>query len=429
MAGVGPGLPAKERVLSKERLSPGDRSSPGERLPPGERIRLHRRRAGLTQEQCAQLKGCTASAWRKWESGERKVASFADWVQIANILRVRDLYQLTGLPAGVLPDRAAEHDAVPAIRVAMTSFAPKRADRLDSAEVTALADAVDRAWSVWQEHRSFAQVGALLPELIVEVRAAIPLVHGDDRGQLLRAAVMAYFLTRSFTKRVGAEDLSLLAADRAMAAAVKADDLGYRAAAAWNMGMTLYPQGHSALVATLAGDAADELEPRLADAPPEWASIFGALHLLRAIQFARLRDEHAALSALDRADGVARRLGDRNDFRTVFGPTNVGIHRVWLALELCRPAEAIRQAQRYDVTSVPSVERRFFHYVNLARAYGARNEDVAAVHMLLRAEHESAWDLRYSVEARGVVHELLRRESPVTRTDLRPLADRLGVLR
>ena len=70
-------------------------------LPPGERIRLYRRRIGLTQEQCAQLKGCTVSAWRKWESGERQVAAFSDWIEIARILRVRDLYKLTGLPVSV----------------------------------------------------------------------------------------------------------------------------------------------------------------------------------------------------------------------------------------------------------------------------------------------------------------------------------------
>ena len=44
-------------------------------MSPGDRIKLYRRRAGLTQEQAAQLKGCTVSAWRKWESGERQVTS------------------------------------------------------------------------------------------------------------------------------------------------------------------------------------------------------------------------------------------------------------------------------------------------------------------------------------------------------------------
>jgi transcriptional regulator with XRE-family HTH domain len=363
----------------------------------------------LTQEQCAQLKGCTVSAWRKWESGERQVVAFSDWMEIARILRVRDLYKLTGLPVDDLPEKSTEHGTVPAIRAAMVSFGPKLTDEPD---VWRLANAVRTVWDIWQERRPFDQIGSMLPGLIAE----------------LRTASMLYFLARAFTKRVGAHDVSLLAADRAMAAAIKADDLDYRAASAWNVGMILAEQGHSEVVLELASDAAAELAPTLPDAAPDRMSIFGALHLLRAMQFARLGDEAGALHALDTADAVAVKLGDRNDFRTVFGPTNVGIHRVWLAVELSKPGEAIRIAQQYDVTAAPSVERRFSYHVELARAYSFRGEDVAAVHMLVRAERESAEDLQYNLDVRAMVRELLRRESLLTRTDLRPLADRMGVL-
>ncbi|HET9144255.1 helix-turn-helix transcriptional regulator [Actinophytocola sp.] len=396
-------------------------------LPPGDRIRLYRRRAGLTQEQCAQLKGCTVSAWRKWESGERQVAAFSDWIEIARILRVRDLYKLTGLPVGELPEEPIEHETVPAIRAAMISFDPRLPDEPD---VARLAAAVESAWDIWQERRPFTQIGTMLHGLITEVRATIPLVaEGPDRDRLLRTASMLYFLTRAFTSRVGAHDVSLLAADRAMAAAIKADDLDYRAASAWNVGMILAEQGHTEVVLELARDAAADLEPKLSADCPARSSIFGALHLLRAMQFARLGDEPSAVAALDLADSVAAKLGDRNDFRTVFGPTNVGIYRVWLAVELSKPGEAIRLAQRYDVTALPSVERRFSYYVELARAYSIRTEDVAAVHMLLRAERESAEELRFNVEVRAMVRELLRRENSLTRAELRPLADRIGIFR
>jgi len=130
-------------------------------LPPGERIRLYRRRMGLTQEQCAQLKGCTVSAWRKWESGERQVASFSDWIEIARILRVRDLYKLTGLPVGELPEEPTEHETVPAIRAAMVSFHPALAD---PPEVKRLDAAVETAWDVWQERRPFVQVGSIMDD-------------------------------------------------------------------------------------------------------------------------------------------------------------------------------------------------------------------------------------------------------------------------
>jgi transcriptional regulator with XRE-family HTH domain len=394
-------------------------------LPPGERIRLYRRRIGLTQEQCAQLKGCTVSAWRKWESGERQVAAFSDWIEIARILRVRDLYRLTGLPVSDLPEEPSEHDTVPAIRAAMVSFDPALSDEPD---VKRLDLAVETAWDIWQERRPFTQIGSMLPGLITEVRAAIPVVDGPDRDSLLHTATMLYFLTRAFTKRVGAQDVSLLAADRAMQASIKADDLDFRAASAWNVGMILAEQGHTEVVAELARDAAAMLEPTLPDAPPERMSIFGALHLLRAVQYARLGDEHGVAQALEIADRVAAKVGERNDFRTVFGPTNVGIYRVWLAVELSKPGEAIRAAQQCDVSALPSVERRFSYCVELSRAYGIRGEDVAAVHMLLRAERESAEELRFNVDVRAMVRELLRRENSLTRAELRPLADRIGVL-
>jgi transcriptional regulator with XRE-family HTH domain len=388
-------------------------------LAPGERIRLFRRRAGLTQEQCAQLKGCTVSAWRKWESGGRQVAAFADWVEIARILGVRDVYKLTGLPAGKLPQPPGEHEAIPGIRAALFMFKPGLSGPLD---LDRLAAAVDRAYTLWQERRSFAEVGALLPGLVTQLRAAAARVDRAERERAVRIAVLLYFLVRAFAKRVGSQDLALTAADRAVAAAQTLSDPAFRAAAAWNLGMTLYPQGHAEVVAALARDATAELTPRLAEAPPQWWSVVGALHLLRAIQLVRLGDEHAALGELEAAEEIGRRTGDRNDFRIFFGPTNVGIHRVWLALEQARPAEAIRLAGHYDVTGAPSVQRRFVHYVNLARAYCMRGDDVAAIHMLLRAERESAWDLRYHAGARAVVRDLWRRENSVTRADLGPLA-------
>jgi transcriptional regulator with XRE-family HTH domain len=380
---------------------------------------------GRTQEQCAQLKGCTVSAWRKWESGERQVASFSDWIEIARILRVRDLYKLTGLPVGEMPETPGEHDTVPAIRAAMMSFNPRLTCEPD---VKQLSVAVKTAWDIWQERRPFRQVGMMLPGLITEARATIPLVDGPGRDQLLRTLSMLYFLTRAFTKRVGAHDVSMLAADRAMASAIKADDLDLRAAAAWNQGMILAGQGHTEVVAELATDAAAMLEPTLADGPVERMSVYGALHLLRATQFARLGDEHGVARALEIATGVATKVGERNDFRTVFGPTNVGIYRVWLAVELSKPREAIRAAQSCDVSALPSVERRFSYFVELARAYSSRGEDVAAVHMLLRAERESLDELRFNRRVQAIVCEQLRRENSLTRSELRPLADRMGVL-
>jgi hypothetical protein len=70
-------------------------------------------------------------------------------------------------------------------------------------------------------------------------------------------------------------------------------------------------------------------------------------------------------------------------------------------------------AQQCDVAMLPSVGRRFSYYVELARAYSIRGEDVAAVHMLLRAENESADELRFNVDVRALV----RAAAPGERVD------------
>src|SRR5262245_2049460 len=114
-------------------------------LSPGERITMHRKRRGLTQAQAAQLKGCSFGCWRKWESGERQVASLADWIEIARILKVKDLYLLTGLQAGQLPDDPAEHELVPPIRTALLEYLPRNG----RPDVAAARRNVTWAWDSW----------------------------------------------------------------------------------------------------------------------------------------------------------------------------------------------------------------------------------------------------------------------------------------
>jgi hypothetical protein len=69
---------------------------------------------------------------------------------------------------------------------------------------------------------------------------------------------------------------------------------------------------------------------------------------------------------------IAERLGeDRNDFWTVFGPTNVGIHRASVAVELGDAGRAVEQARAIDPSQLPSLERRAHHLLDLVRALGS----------------------------------------------------------
>ncbi|GIJ62118.1 helix-turn-helix transcriptional regulator [Virgisporangium aurantiacum] len=394
-------------------------------MTPAERIKLFRMRAGLTQEQAAQLKGCTVSAWRKWESGERSVNSLGDWIEIARIVRVKDLFRLTGLPLGELPDEPSEHETIPPIRSAMHAY-PQRLD--EPVDLDLLGRSLDFAWGTWHGSGSrYTRTGPMLPDLITDTRAAlISLDDAEDRRRGQRLAMHLWSLIRAYGKRIGALDVAMVAADRASTAADNADDPCYRAAAAWHTATVLSASGHTEEAAALCRDAVRDLEG-IDDQDPERIALVGVLHLLLAVQEARLRSEPAAMNALAVADRAAVAVGETTYHRVYFGPTNVGIHRSAVALELSRPHEALRVAEHVDVSQSPSVERRYAHYLHLARGYANRREDLAALHMLLRGDRECAEESKINLTVKGLTRELLRRETPTTRPELRPFAERIGV--
>ncbi|MFY1595507.1 helix-turn-helix domain-containing protein [Micromonospora sp. WMMD737] len=394
-------------------------------MPPGARIKLYRKRRGLTQDVCAQLKGCSIGAWRKWESGERSVNSLADWIEIARILNVRDLHRLTGQPLGVMPDDPAEHESVRPLRAAITAYAPAvdQAPQLDE-----LRAAVRLAWTGWYQSRQrYTYTAPVLPDLVHAARATVATLDGNERRDAQRATADLYLLVRAYAKRLGANDIAVIAADRALNASYEADDPAYRAASAWNMGQVLSNRGHTEESVDLCQQAIADLQ-RTAGTDPVRLSVLGGLHLLLSIQYARLRDERRTLDILDRADELARRTGETEHHFIFFGPTNVQIHRAAAVLELSRPAEALRIGERVDVDRSPSIERRHSHLTHLARAYATKREDLAAITMLLRADRESPEESALNLLMRSTVRELLTRETPTTRPDLRVLADRVGVV-
>lgn len=232
---------------------------------------------------------------------------------------------------------------------------------------------------------------------------------------------------RAYGKRVGAYDISILGADRAAGAARDADDPLYRASAAWHMANVLSATGHTEESAALCRDAIADLEDVRGVADADRHALLGALHLMLAIQDARTGRDGAALDSLDFAERVAGVTGETLTHHLFFGPTNVGVHRGGVALEMSRATEALRIAERVDIEQTSSLERRHAHYLHLARAYVIRREDLAAGHMLLRADQEIPEESKLNVMLRGVLRELLVRETPTTRPVVRPLAERLGI--
>jgi hypothetical protein len=213
-----------------------------------------------------------------------------------------------------------------------------------------------------------------------------------------------YQLARTWTKRVGELELSLVAADRAASCALDADDPELAAAAAWNLAMILSAQGKTEHARDVVHRAIDALASRMDNPSKDRLAVFGALHLLGATEAAREDRRAEAHRLLDVAEQVAAKTGETNCFHLVFGPTNVALYRVRVAVELGNTGEGIDLAERVSVGDFLAVERRLTFHLDTARCYLRKRNDVAAVHMLRRVYGDSPEELRYS----PVLHETLR---------------------
>jgi hypothetical protein len=196
-------------------------------------------------------------------------------------------------------------------------------------------------------------------------------------------------------------------------------------------GAVYVPPRRSVREATnLTMDAAAALAPSR-DTEPERLTLWGALHLTALFGAARGNDRRAADQLLNEAECAAERLGDdRNDFWFAFGPTNVRIHAVSLAVELGDPDEAIRLGEGLDTSRLPAGirRRRSAVLIDLAPGYAMRRMDAAAVNTLLDAEQIAHEAVRFNVLVHELLRELLKREHRASTPQLRPLAERAGVL-
>src|SRR2546430_1063896 len=329
----------------------------------GQRIASHRMRRGLTQQELAGLVGISLSLMKKIESGDRPVTRFSQLVLFAQALRVRDLRELTGVPLPLMPDGNRRHPAVDAVRAALVERQLPRA----TSPLAELADDIERAWAAWQTASAFryASVGQRLPDLIRKAQAAVLLYRDEQRRRALREASKLYQLVRTWTKRIGEHELSLLAADRAVSCALEVDDPDLAGAAAWNLAMILSTQGHIDDARRVVYRAIEDLRPSMDDATQARLAVWGGLHLLGATTAARDDQDHEASHLIDLAGKAAATTGETNHFRMVFGPTNVAVHRVsptrrglkrlWTPITSPREARRVLLVMSHAASAPPSL--------------------------------------------------------------------------
>ncbi|HEX9362333.1 MAG TPA: helix-turn-helix transcriptional regulator [Candidatus Dormibacteraeota bacterium] len=398
-------------------------------IPIGERVRFFREAQHKKQTVVAGLAGITVDYLSQIERG-LKTPTIPVLHAIARILSV-PTSELLGEPPS--ESEGHGHSSTTAIHGALLGYQLRE----EGAELPSLGELrrrVDAAWKVWQSSPTrYTEAGELLPALVLDTEQAIRAHNGtgqaEDRREAFRVAADLYFLLRTFCKRIGRIDLSLLAADRAMRAAESADDPLRIAAAKWNLGHVLLAEGEAQAAEEVAVKAADALEPHLDDSDTRFVAMYGALHLVAVAATVRRGDAWSARARLrEKAEPAAERVGEGNVFWTVFGPTNVRLHAVSLEMEAGEATEALRLADGVDSSRSPSIERRLTFQLEVARCYEQRRDDPAVLLHLLGAEHEASEDLRYNVLARDLVRGLVKRARPSYAAEARGLAVRIGLL-
>lgn len=398
------------------------------KLPIGERIRSGRERAGRTQAAVAGLCGITVDYLSQIERG-MKVPSLEVLLAIAKELGVPAAGLIADIPRS--QPYSSDHGAAPPVVRALFASQPRSCAGASALSPSLLRHRVEDAWRSWQTSgRRFSEAVEVLPELITDTECAVRAHRNDPdaagRREVLRCAADLYGLLRSYCRRTGRLDLSLMVADRGLRAAEDADDPIRIATAQWNMGHVLLGDGHP----ESAEDVAMRAISQLGEAPEDHdvIAIVGALHLVAVTSAAR---RHAWWVARDRlrekASVFAARSGERNVMHTVFGPTNVELHRLSVEMEAGEATEALRIADGIDTTRLPSRERRFTFHLEVARCYDLRGDDAAVLVHLRDLVELAPEDASHSLETRELVRRLLRRARPTYRKQVVSLADRLGI--
>jgi transcriptional regulator with XRE-family HTH domain len=376
----------------------------------GERLRFYRQAKGKTQAVVAGLAGVTEDYLSQIERG-LKTPTISLLHRFSKVLGVR-ISELLG-------ESAAEHnDAVmPAGHALQQALIAHRDDvRADeSLDLPSLRARVEAAWDIWQGRpRRFTEQSAVLPALVTDVQAAQRVLETSgtelERREGYRLAADLYFLLRTYAKRIGRVDLSLLVADRGVLAAQAAKDPIRMAAAKWNMGHVLLAQGDAEGAEDVALQAIVDLQLHPGNNGPDVAAMTGALWLVSAVAAVRNGDPWAARERVrDKAWAAARESGEGNVMWTVFGPVNVALHAMSLEMETGEAAEALRLADDIDASALPSLERQTTFALEVARCYEQRRDDPGVLVHLANAESTGPEDMQYNTMARELVQGLLKR--------------------
>jgi transcriptional regulator with XRE-family HTH domain/tetratricopeptide (TPR) repeat protein len=227
--------------------------------------------------------------------------------------------------------------------------------------------------------------------------------------------------------KVESRSLEWLAIDRALRAARTVEDPAALANVTRNL-VTLYRRAERFDKAEkFALEAAETLS--ISDSKPnaQHLSLYGMLLCNAGYAAAQAGDRSRAAELLNYAAEAAELLGgDRNEYWTAFGPTNVTLHRISAAWALGDAGAAIDYATTVPQGAIRLPERQSRYWVDVARAWHQLGKFERSFHALVVAEKLAPEEVRSRPAARSLAEALLYAPKQSGMSGLRGLAARVG---
>lgn len=390
--------------------------------PIGNKLRELRKAQGKSLAVISGLAGISPSYLSRLESGDRALDRRSLVVALANALEVAPS-EITGATAATTVGELEEDRSLNQVRLALlaVSMGDPRGEVLPwEALMVRVADVLTK-----QRECDYALVGALLPQLIRDLHASLN-ARRDER-EVLRLLVMTHVQgTQAWLGDIGASmDLAWQAVSLAQRAAERLEEPLYGAVSAFGTAFGLIGAGGFDMAARTLSDAAP------GTATSEDMQVSGMLSLTSSLVSAAQKDSTQRAAALDHATDLAAHVGEGNNALWFgFGPSNVGVWRMSVALEAGEHAEAVKIAETVNPDALPTPTRRSAYYREYGRALARlpkRRDE--AVMMLRRAEKISPARIQRHPFMRSILAELVAKgtKQDAVGRELRGMAYRAGL--
>ncbi len=422
--------------------SPGHRRGVGEERPSvdveeartiGARARMIRRRRGLSLEVVAGLAGITAQYLSMLERGLRGFSRRGLLEDLAEALGC-SVVDLTGQPY-FLPDRQSADvaAAVAGLSTALHDTTLDDVPDLSAGPLSELAAATALAPARADEAR-YGLAGQGLADLLIALHVRVvtgdPAECRDALARLAQACKVAYRLAIT----TGKIEVAGIAAQRGLDAARLAERPDLVGMLEMNRASSLLGIGARRRAAVLCGETLREISALPGPTPDDTrvAEACGMLHLTTALIAARERRAGDVATHLEEARSLAAHTGERNHMYGHFGPTNVAVWELGLAIEAETGPDAaarVTAARPIDLSVFNSKGRTAYVHFDLARAWAQAegSHDQEALRALDTADRLAPFQLRNDPIARDLLITLDRRAQGRRPWELDSLLNRFGI--